>query len=62
MNFSDFQTDDPFNPHSEYVVANWACGNAGEQDPPVWDLVERYVARKKTVKVEAGTYVKVVGT
>ena len=23
MNFSDFQTDDPFNPHSEYVVANW---------------------------------------
>lgn len=22
-NFSDFQTDDPFNPHSEYVVANW---------------------------------------
>lgn len=56
------KTGRPIDPSKEYVVANWACGNAGEQDPPVWDLVERYVARKKTVKVEAGTYVKVVGT
>jgi S-sulfosulfanyl-L-cysteine sulfohydrolase len=55
------RTGQPIDPKKEYVVANWACGNEGAQDPPVWDLVERYVARKKTIKIESGTYVKVVG-
>jgi sulfur-oxidizing protein SoxB len=56
------KTGQPIDPSKEYIVANWACGNEGAQDPPVWDLVERYIARKRTVKVDAGSYVRVVGT
>jgi S-sulfosulfanyl-L-cysteine sulfohydrolase len=33
----------------EYVVASWACGADTVEGPPIWDLVERYVARKKVV-------------
>jgi len=29
------------------VVAGWASVNEGTQGPPVWDLVETYVANKK---------------
>jgi sulfur-oxidizing protein SoxB len=35
--------------------------NEGTQGPPVWELVERYLARKKVVRVEANTSVKVIG-
>jgi sulfur-oxidizing protein SoxB len=45
----------------EYTVAGWASVNEGTEGPPVWELVEKYVARKKTVKVEAATPVKVIG-
>jgi S-sulfosulfanyl-L-cysteine sulfohydrolase len=56
------KTGQPIDPSKEYVVANWACGNEGAEDPSIWDLLERYIARKKTVKVDPGTYVKIVGT
>jgi sulfur-oxidizing protein SoxB len=46
----------------EYVVAGWASVNEGTEGPPVWDLVERYVARKKQLRVDPNTRVKVVGT
>jgi S-sulfosulfanyl-L-cysteine sulfohydrolase len=49
------KTDRSIDPNEEYVVANWACGNESADDPPVWDLVERYIARKQTVKVNPGT-------
>jgi sulfur-oxidizing protein SoxB len=51
----------PIDPKRDYVVAGWASVNEGTQGPPVWELVERYVARKKTVRVQANTSVKVVG-
>jgi sulfur-oxidizing protein SoxB len=51
----------PIEANKEYVVAGWASVNEGTEGPPVWDLVERYVARKKTVRVEPNTSVKVVG-
>ncbi len=43
------------------MVAGWASVNEGTEGPPVWELVERYVARKKTVRIEPNTSVKVVG-
>jgi sulfur-oxidizing protein SoxB len=35
--------------------------NEGTEGPPVWELVEKYVAARKTVKVEPGSAVRVVG-
>jgi sulfur-oxidizing protein SoxB len=35
--------------------------NEGTEGPPAWELVEKYVAARKTVKIEAGSAVKVVG-
>ncbi|MEA2880246.1 MAG: S-sulfosulfanyl-L-cysteine sulfohydrolase [Hyphomicrobiales bacterium] len=51
----------PIDAAREYTVAGWASVNEGTEGPPVWELVEKYVARKKTVGVEANTSVKVVG-
>ena len=48
-------------PKKEYVVAGWASVNEGTEGPPVWDLVERYIAAKKTVQLEPNTSVKISG-
>ena len=51
----------PIDAAREYTVAGWASVNEGTEGPPVWELVEKYVAGKKSVKVEAGAGVKVLG-
>src|SRR5690242_9467290 len=48
-------------PKANYVVAGWASVNEGTEGPPVWDLVERYVAAKKTIRVAPNTSVKISG-
>jgi sulfur-oxidizing protein SoxB len=50
----------PIAPDTDYVVAGWASVNEGTEGPPVWELVERYVARKKTVRIEPNTAVKLL--
>ena len=42
----------PLEAAREYTVAGWASVNEGTEGPPVWELVEKYVARKKSVRVE----------
>ena len=49
-------------PKADYVVAGWASVNEGTEGPPVWDLVERYIAAEKTVRVAPNTRVKISGT
>ena len=51
----------PIDPLKDYMVAGWASVNEGTEGPPVWELVETYVARKKVLRVEPNTAVKVVG-
>jgi S-sulfosulfanyl-L-cysteine sulfohydrolase len=51
----------PIDPNKEYVVAGWASVNEGTQGPPVWELVERYVAAEKTVRVAPNSSVKISG-
>jgi len=48
-------------PDKEYTVAGWASVNEGTQGPPVWELVERYVAAEKTVRVAPNSSVKISG-
>src|SRR5205085_4763398 len=55
------RTGQRLDPAKEYAVAGWASVNEGTEGPPIWDLVERYVARKKAVAVEPNRSVKVVG-
>jgi sulfur-oxidizing protein SoxB len=45
----------------EYVVAGWGCTNEGVDGPPIWELIERYLARMKTVWADPASHVKVVG-
>jgi len=59
VNFSDFQTDDAFNPHSEYVVANWP-----RRDDFDWqevskgrDIPKGWVGREPLFPWEAKVYV-----
>jgi len=51
----------PIEPKKEYAVAGWASVNEGTEGPVVWDLVERYVAAEKTVRVLPNTSVKISG-
>jgi sulfur-oxidizing protein SoxB len=51
----------PIDAARDYTVAGWASVAEGTEGPPVWDLVEKYVAVRKTVKVDTGSAVKVIG-
>ncbi len=51
----------PIEPTKDYVVAGWASVNEGTQGPPVWELVERYIAAEKPVRVTPNTSVKISG-
>jgi sulfur-oxidizing protein SoxB len=55
------KTGKPINPNREYTVAGWASVNEGTEGPPVWDLVERYVAAQKTVRIAPNSSVKITG-
>ena len=47
------KTGKPIEPNKEYTVAGWASVNEGTQGPPVWELVERYVAAREDRAVDA---------
>ncbi len=51
----------PIDSKKEYVVAGWASVNEGTEGPPVWDLVERFTAAEKTVRIAPNTSVKISG-
>ncbi len=51
----------PLEADKEYVVAGWASVNEGTEGPPIWKVVEGYLAKTKTVDVKPTDAVKVVG-
>lgn len=51
----------PIEPKKEYMVAGWASVNEGTEGPPIWDLVERFTAAEKTVRIVPNTSVKISG-
>jgi sulfur-oxidizing protein SoxB len=60
-NMTLLKTGAPVDPKRDYVVAGWASVNEGTEGPPVWDLVERYVARQKTVRIAPNNSIKISG-
>jgi sulfur-oxidizing protein SoxB len=51
----------PIDAAKEYTVAGWASVDEGTQGPPVWELVERYVAARKNVRIPENRAIKVTG-
>ncbi|HEX5509814.1 MAG TPA: thiosulfohydrolase SoxB [Pseudolabrys sp.] len=51
----------PIEAGKNYVVTGWASVNEGTEGPPVWELVDRYVAAKKAVRVKPNTSVRISG-
>ena len=51
----------PIEPGKDYVVAGWASVNEGTEGPPVWELVERYVAAQQMVRIAPNSSVKISG-
>ena len=51
----------PIDAGKDYTVAGWASVEEGGQGPPAWELVERYVAARKNVRVPENRAIKVTG-
>ena len=51
----------PVEAQKTYKVAGWASVNEGTEGPPVWDLVEKHIAAKKTVRIAPNANVRVIG-
>jgi S-sulfosulfanyl-L-cysteine sulfohydrolase len=51
----------PIEPKRDYTVAGWASVNEGTEGPPIWDVVERYIAARKNVRIPESRAVKVMG-
>jgi sulfur-oxidizing protein SoxB len=60
-NMTHLKSGNPIDPGREYVVAGWASVNEGVEGPPIWEVVEGYIANKRTVRFSPNTSVKVVG-
>ena len=54
-------TGEPIEPGKSYVVAGWASVNQGTQGPPIWDVVSRYIERKKVISVQKNRHIRIVG-
>ena len=42
------------------MVAGWASVNEGTEGPPIYDLLERYIARKGRVEITPNSAVETI--
>ena len=54
------KTGDKIEPEKKYKVGGWASVNENTEGPPVWELVEKYIRRKKIIQIEKNNSVKVI--
>ena len=55
------KTGESIDPSKNYVVAGWASVNEGTEGPQIWDLVENYIRRNGSVKINPNNSVNVIG-
>ncbi|HEY8581129.1 MAG TPA: thiosulfohydrolase SoxB [Beijerinckiaceae bacterium] len=60
-NLTELKTGKPLDASRRYVVAGWGSVTQGVEGPPVWEVVEKHLARVKTVRIEPNASVKVTG-
>jgi len=44
----------------KYKVGGWASVNENTEGPPVWEIVERYIKRKKVIEIDQNNSVKML--
>lgn len=54
------KTGEAIDPAKTYVVSGWASVNEGTEGPPIYDLVEQYIARKGNIEITPNTAVKTI--
>lgn len=59
-NMKLLRSDRSVEPDKEYVTASWSCASDAVEGPPVWDLVEAYVARRAIINATPASMVNVV--
>jgi sulfur-oxidizing protein SoxB len=55
------KTGERIDPSKNYIVAGWASVNEGTEGPQIWDLVENFIRRNGSVKVNPNNSVNVIG-
>ena len=55
------KTGERIDPSKNYIVAGWASVNEGTEGPQIWDLVENYIRRNGSVKINPNNSVNVIG-
>jgi sulfur-oxidizing protein SoxB len=60
-NLVELKSGKPLDLKRNYVVAGWGSIAQNVEGPPIWDVVEKYLTRVKTVRLEPNTSVKVNG-
>ena len=58
-NMVHLKTGENIDPAKTYVVSGWASVNEGTEGPAIWDVVESYIKRVGSVKIEPNTSVRV---
>jgi sulfur-oxidizing protein SoxB len=48
-------------PAKSYMVSGWASVNEGTEGPPVYDVVSRYIERKKVIEVPEASNIRISG-
>ncbi|MEK9970322.1 MAG: 5'-nucleotidase C-terminal domain-containing protein, partial [Ferrovibrio sp.] len=60
-NMTHLKTGKPIDAARSYTVSGWASVNENTQGPPIWEVVEGYLKRVKSVRIEQNDAVKVSG-
>jgi len=61
-NLAALKTGTPIVANKNYIVTGWASVNEGVDGPPIWDVVEKYIKDRQTIRVEPTTNIKVIGS
>ncbi|MDA9990552.1 thiosulfohydrolase SoxB [Paracoccaceae bacterium] len=56
------KTGATIDPIKSYWVAGWASVNEGTEGPEIWDVVENYIRKQKTISLSPNNSVEVIGT
>ena len=58
---TSLKTGKPIDPKKNYVVSGWASVNEGTEGPPVYDLVSKYIEKKKTIDIPVNKNLRIIG-